>query len=71
MSERIIFTEIDNRVHGVYELHNDFTFCTIAIADESVGAGELTNKKITCPDCIRVVKYFKSIKSTEYIKLTD
>lgn len=53
-------------VHGIYALHNDFTFCTIALEDESHNSYEITDKKINCPDCIRVIKYFKSIKATEY-----
>lgn len=67
MVEKVEFAHENNIVHGVYGLHNDFTFCTIAIMEQGV-EHNFTNKKITCKECIRVVEYFKSIKAIEIKK---
>jgi len=60
---------IDNNiVHGVYGLNDDFTFCTIEILNEAHESFQDTNRKITCEDCLRIVKYYKSIKASEFKK---
>lgn len=41
------------------------------IGDSYLGwhAGELTEKKITCKDCIRIIQFSKKVKSTELRKI--
>ena len=57
--------DILKKTHLVNGLSGDFTVCGVAYVGEEFSF-EFTDKKITCPDCIKVIQYYKSIKSTEY-----
>ncbi len=48
---------------------NNRTLCNLEIdGDESIGIkkGKYVKTKITCPDCIYIIRFCKSIKEIEY-----
>ena len=54
-----------NLVHAVHIFEQNFTFCALAINDDYDTPYEHTNKKITCPSCIKWIDYCKSIKEKD------
>lgn len=49
-------------VHGVHPALPDDTLCSMAISDNTYNAGSTpTDSKITCKDCLAIIKYCKSI----------
>lgn len=63
--------ENDFGVHFTHPLQ-DYTLCGLTLDGDTVTAGgfEMSNKRVNCKDCIRLVKYCKAIKSTEYSQKT-
>jgi hypothetical protein len=61
--------ETDSLVHFEDNLL-DYTLCGLTLDGDprTTGGYNSTNKKVTCGECIRIVKYCKSIRSTEYQK---
>lgn len=68
MADRIqIKTTEDNFVHFDSH-HNEYTLCGLdTMGDERLGIDEPipTKKKVDCPQCIRIVRFCKAIKSSE------
>jgi hypothetical protein len=57
--------KVENVVHGIFELQDDFTMCTIAQTEVN---GFPTTEKINCEDCIRVIRFYKSVSPKEIKK---
>lgn len=74
MANRLfIQTDTDARIHFDYGAQ-DYTLCGLeTIGDTAIGIqqGIPTNKRVTCPECIRRVRFCKSIKSREMKEQND
>lgn len=64
-----IKTDQDEYVHFDKQV-NTLTLCGLETSGDpslSIEAGQPTNRRVNCPDCIDLVTICKSVKSTEYI----
>jgi hypothetical protein len=63
-----IKTQEDDNIHFDFG-RNEYTLCGLdTMGDPTLGieVPKVTDKKVDCPTCIAIVKYCKSIKSTEF-----
>lgn len=63
-----IKTDTDNDVH-FDSGHNEYTLCGLdTMGDPTLKISEpvITNKKVDCPQCIRIVKFCMRIKPNEW-----
>lgn len=72
MAERVrIIENGNNEVHFSWGAGADYTLCGLnndSVGDSTGGinAAKKTNRKVDCAICVSIVKFCKSIKSTEY-----
>jgi hypothetical protein len=59
----------DSEIHFTDPI-TDYTLCGLTLDGDPQTAGgfDITKEKVNCEHCIRMVKYCKTIKSTEYKK---
>lgn len=75
MAKKNKITNIVNKVeviHFVCNIQNDYSLCGHDLAGDSwLGweEGEPTKDKVTCVECIRIVKYCKAIRNSEMIDI--
>lgn len=49
-------------VHAVHPFLPDDTLCCVAISDNTFDCDYISvNSKITCPNCLRIIKYCKNL----------
>lgn len=63
-----IKTERETATHfgGIFD---DHTLCGVSIhttTDSSIGKAKHVKTKVTCKDCIRIVKYCQSVYASEF-----
>jgi hypothetical protein len=72
MSKTRIKIKTDSGMQVHFDTHiNNYTLCGLETSgDETCGLSEgiITNRKVDCPDCIRIIRFCKEIKSTEIKK---
>lgn len=63
-----IKTHIDDHVHFAATMGVDYTLCGLETAgdeDIEIGVGVVTKEKVTCPHCLEIVRYCKTIRKNE------
>jgi hypothetical protein len=56
--------KIDSKINHIGGVFSDYTLCGIALDEDSEtnGTWHLEERKITCKECIKIIKYCKKIK---------
>lgn len=65
ITEDNVHLERDNKVHAILPVEKNFTMCGIAWVNDEEEVLTRTKAKITCPHCIYLIDYCKSIKEKD------